>query len=76
MKPDKKIQDTQYIVELTRDEAVVLAMIARSNYSGKTVLVDPIVAISRALLTVDPTLDAEQFALWETLGRPGFQFGR
>jgi hypothetical protein len=67
MKADK----IEFVLELTRKEAVALCLI-RSAASGDMPV--SLFSIARALQDADGSLDDEQFEAWKGSGRPGIDF--
>lgn len=67
------MSNTKYIVELTRDEALVLVMSTRSGLDpsdGR--LASAIYNIGKALLVADDSLEGDQFSLYERIGSPSY----
>lgn len=62
-----------YILHLTEEEALALAMASRSGVSrGNGLVPSVIVNIGHALIAGDPALARRQFALWERIGSPNY----
>lgn len=60
---------TAYIVELTRDEAVAMAMFDRGVCGGRDhPTIRAAAAIGAALRAANPSLDDSQLRLWEKHG--------
>lgn len=68
------MSETKYVVELTEEEATVLAMIERTYVEGPNELIGPLLVISGALLKADPTLEDKQYDLWKKLDKPNLYF--
>lgn len=65
-----------YVLELTREEATVLCLLAHSSGGEPDDTVKGAVdAIAAALEGVDRTLNGAQLKLWQNLDEPEWNFG-
>jgi hypothetical protein len=63
---------SDYILELTRDEALALMMLLNSSH-GHGFVRGHLSAIVDALLEADATLGEAQYDGWKKIGRPTFE---
>ena len=69
-----KTPTTVYTLELTKDEALALAMLPLSGISTDGGFVaKQLVAIGHALRTADPALMTKQYDKWAEIGCPHFK---